>query len=114
MTKFNSNFLHALPFSDLTVQFALAANTELTYTVPGDNSIAYRCEFAFPYNANVWVGYNITATSPTAGTLTEANRVELRPGAYNGARYVRGGDVLHFVSNATVTDAGFSLLQLPS
>lgn len=112
MTKYSSNFNDSYPFSDVAPQFALAANVELTYTVPGTNEDSYRVEFAVPYNANIWVGYNVTATSPTPATMSSNTRVELiRSGM---RRYVRGGDVLHFISNAIVTDAGFSLLKLPS
>ena len=109
MTNFNTNFLETLPFSDLTGQLALAANTALTYTVPGTNAIQYRIEFKLAYNANVYVGYNITATVPTPGTLTSNSRIEFRP----NVKYVRGGDVLSFISNALVTDSGFSLLTVP-
>jgi|SRR6185503_16130323 len=112
MTTYNSAFEGAFPFSDQTVQVALAANTELTYTVPGDNSMQYRADFSVPYNANIWIGYNITVTQPTPATATTTNRVE-RISNENYVRYVRGGDVLHFISNALVTDIGISLLRLP-
>ena len=109
MTTFASNFNGCLPFSDMAVSFGLTANTELTYTIPGDNTKTYRCEFAWPYNANVHVGYNVTATTPSLNAVAQTPNIELRP----SVRYVRGGDVLHFKSIADVTDAGFSLLQLP-
>lgn len=109
---FNTNFLGTLPFSDLTVQIALAATTELTYTVPGTTADLYRCEFSWAYNASVWVGYNTTASVPPAGAITTSSNesLEFRP----GIRYVRGGDVLHFISDSIVTNGGFSLLKLPS
>ena len=116
MTKFNCGYERTFPFSDITVQVALAANTALTYTVPGTADMRYRCKFAFPYNANVWVGYNTTPIVPPAGAVTTvANEsVELNPGQYDEARYVRGGDVLSFISDSIVTNAGLSLLELPS
>lgn len=110
MTNYNSSFDATKPFSDMAVSMALAANTELTYTVPGTNAVQYRCEFSWPYNANVFVGYNVTATTPGAGTIAQTPNIELRP----EFRYVRGGDVLHFKSIDIVTAAGFSLLRLPS
>lgn len=112
MTMFVSSFNGTLPFSDISVQVALAATTELTYTVPGDNNVQYRCEFSYPYNANVWVGYNTTATVPPAGavTVTSNEKLELRP----DVRYVRGGDVLSFISDSLVTNMGLSLLTLPA
>lgn len=109
MTQYNTSSERTFPFSNMAVQLALAANTELTYTIPGDNSATYRCEFSYAYNANVWVGFNATSTTPVAGTVAESPNVELNP----EVRFVRGADVLHFKSNATVTDAGFSLLRLP-
>ena len=112
MTRYNSNFEGTLPFSDQTGRIALAANTALPYTIPGTSADQYRMEFSWPYNANVYVGYNTTAVVPVAGAITTSSNIsiELRP----KVRYVRGGDVLSFVSSSLVTDGSFSLLQLPS
>lgn len=109
-TPYNSSFNETYPFSDTAPQFALAANTELTYTVPGTGKQKYQVQFSWPYNANVWVALNRTATSPTPATMSSDARCQLRPDKL----YVIGGDVLHFVSNGIVTDAGFSLLQIPN
>ncbi len=116
MTRYNSNFERTFPFSDFTVQLALAANTALTYTVPGDSSNQYRCEFSFAYNANIWVGYNTTAVVPAPGAVTTVTNqsLELNPGKFGEARYVRGGDVLSFISDSLVSNAGLSLLKLPN
>ncbi len=113
MTKYNSNFEECFPFSDQTAEIALAAATALPYTIPGANTDQYRCEFSVPYNANVWVGYNITATFPAPATTASTNRIE-RINNTKYVRYVRGGDVLSFISDAIVTNVGLSLLQLPS
>lgn len=112
MTKFSTNFLETLPFSDQTVQVALAANTALTYTIPGTNADQYRCEFSYAYDANVWVGYNTTAVVAVAGTVTTSSNssIVLRP----KIKYVRGGDVLSFISGSIVSNMGFELLVLPS
>ena len=112
MTKFSTNFLDCLPFSDQTVQVGLAANTALPYTIPGDSSVQYRCEFSYANDANVWVGYNTTAVVPVAGTVTTTSNssVVLRP----KIKYVRGGDVLSFISGSIVSNMGFELLLLPS
>ncbi len=109
MTKYNSSFNDTYPFSDTTGQFALAANTELTYTVPGEAKNIYRAQFSWNFDSNVWVRINGTAVVPTPGTMTSDSQCERCP----ERKYVKGGDVIHFISNATVTDAGFSLLQLP-
>lgn len=112
MTKYNTNFEGTFPFSDQTVQISLAANTALSYTIPGGNDIQYRCEFSWYYTSAVWVGYNTTAVVPVAASATTSSNssIEFRP----SVRYVRGGDVLSFISDSIVTNAGFSLLQLPS
>lgn len=117
MTKFNTNYLECLPFSDYTLQFVLAANTESTYIVQdptgtGLTNAVYRCEFSFPANANVWVGYNYPATVPSPGFITDTENQSL---ALNPkVRYVRSGDVLSFISDSIVLNAGFELLLLPS
>jgi hypothetical protein len=111
MTSFASSFNGTLPFSDISVQVALAAATGLTYTIPGTNAKEYRCEFSYAYNANVWIGYNTTAVVPVAGAVTTVanNKLELNP----KAKFVRGGDVLSFISNAQVDNMGIALLELP-
>jgi len=112
MTKFNTSFLETLPFSDQTYQIALAASTALTITIPGTSADQYRAEFSWPYNANVYVGYNSTAIVPPAGTVAHTDNVSivLRP----KIKYVRGGDVLSFISGSLVTDGSMELLVLPS
>lgn len=112
MTKFSTNFLETLPFSDHAVQVGLAANTALPYTIPGTDAAQYRCEFSYAYDANVWVGYNTTAVVPVAGTVTTSSNssIVLRP----KIKYVRGGDVLSFISGSIVSNMGFELLLLPS
>lgn len=117
MTKFNCNYEKTFPFSDISVQIALGANAVLTYTIPGDPSMRYRCKFAFPESANVWVGYNTTPIVPlvTAVTTITNQKVELNPGKYDGeARFVNGGDILSFISDSIVTNTGLTLLELPS
>lgn len=108
-TPFRESFGECTPFSNTTAQFGLTAATALSYTVPGQSDQKFRCEFSWPYNANVWVGYNVTATSPTENTMSSNANIELRP----IARYVNGGDVLSFISISAVTDAGLRLLAIP-
>lgn len=109
-TVYSSNFDGTLPFSDTTAQINLATNTEQTYTVPGTNSQKYRATFGFSANANVYIGLNVTAASPSSGTKTTTNNLEFRP----GARYVKGGDILHAVSPDTAgAYIGISLLAIP-
>lgn len=108
MTKFNTKYLGALPFSDTTVQIGLAATTALPYTIPGTSAQIYRAEFKWPYNASVWVGLNKTAILPIAATATASGNLEMNP----DIRYVKGGDVLSFISDSLVTNASLSLLEI--
>lgn len=110
MTRYAMSNGGTVPFSDITVQLSLLANTGLTYTVPGPNSISYRAEFSWNDDESVWVGYNITPTVPSSGTITQTNSVERNP----KIKFVRGGDVLTFISRDITADSGFSLLQLAS
>lgn len=87
----------------------LVANTPLTLTVPGNNSQKYEVQFSWPYNANVWVGFNLAASIPIDGVITSTPNNELRP----DKRFVRGGDVLSFVSSAIVSDSGVRFLTIP-
>lgn len=115
MTTYNKSYQDTFPFSDTTAQFGLSSAMALSYTVPGTKNITYRAQFSFPESANVWVGYNVTATLPTENTMTSNSNIELNPGKYDGyGRYIRGGDVLSFISTLAITDVGISLLKIPT
>jgi hypothetical protein len=86
-----------LPFSDTCVQFSLITNIGQSYTVPGLSSQKYQALFSYAENSNVYVGYNVTALSPTSGTNTTTNNMEYKP----MKRFVKGGDVLSIVSPDT-------------
>jgi hypothetical protein len=109
MTKYAESFEWTFPFTDKSVQFNLVATEALSYTVPGGNQTQYRADFVIPYNANVWIGYNVTASYPLSGTIANVSQVELI-GHAKYTRYVRGGDVLSFISNANVSDCNMTLL----
>jgi hypothetical protein len=109
VTNYQKNFTESFPFSNAGVQILLAASTAISYTVPGISTQKYRAKFSAASNAEVWVGYNVTATVPTTNTATPISNVEFIP-LYE-ARYVNGGDVLSFISLATPS-VGVSLLQV--
>ncbi len=108
-TKYRESF-GAMPFSDTGTGINLAANTELTYTVPGTSNDQYVCQFAWAYNANVYVAINQTPVLPAAGALGAGYNQELRP----VSKFVRGGDVLHFLSVSAAADNSLSLYSLPA
>ena len=112
MTMYNDNFAHTHPFSDTTSRMNLATGVAQTYTVPGTNDQKYRAEFRTASTSNVYIGYNSAPTAPVSGAQVNNGNVEYLP---MSARYVKGGDVLSFISgDATGAQVGVSLLQLPS
>jgi len=112
MTGYSSNFDETKPFSDTVAQINLATNTEQTYTVPGTSAQKYRAIFTYAANSNVFVGINVTASSPGAGLKTTTENLEFRP---IEPKYVKGADVIHVVSPDTAgAYMGISLLLLPS
>ncbi len=109
VTQFRTNFDCTHPFSDTGAKLWLAANAELTWTVPGDNSQKFRATFGFSSNAEIWVKLNGTVIVPVAGTVVDSYNEQINPEYL----YVNGGDVLHFISTAT-PQVGVTLLSLPS
>lgn len=105
----NANYIETLAFSDTCVQVNGAANTEETFTVPGDATMLYQAYFTYSCNSNVFIRLNDTPTSPLAGTVTTEPYSEFKP----VKRYVHGGDVIHFISpDAAGAYIGVSLRQL--
>lgn len=96
------------PFGNRAPQFALAASTVLTYTVPGTDEVTYQMQFSWPYNANVWVGLNATPVIPTPATMSSSTVSVLNP----HRKFVKGGDVLSFISDSIVVNAGFELFEV--
>ncbi len=107
--SYNNLYQDCMPFSDITPTVALAANTPLSYTVPGTSTDIYRVEFHYNYTANVYVANNSTAAVPSAGTISTSSVSSYRP----KVRFVKGGDVLSFVTPDTTATFGFDLLAIP-
>ena len=108
-TKYQVNFTETFPFSDTNVIILLAASTALPYTVPGNPTQIYRAHFSVSTSADVWVNLNGTAIVPVSNTATSTSyqeRIDV-----NFQRYVKGGDVLSFISTGT-PQVGVSLLQV--
>ena len=106
--KYNANYIETMPFSDVCLQLNLAAATQQTWTIPGTPEQFYQAYFKYASNSNVFVCNNGTAISPTAGAQTTQQYSEYKP----KKRYVRGGDVLSFVTPDTTAYMGVSLRQL--
>lgn len=109
-TNYNMNYNDCMPFTDIAPSVALAANTPLSYTVPGPATTKYRVEFHYNYLSNIYIANNSTAAVPVAGTVSASSVSSYRP----NVRYVKGGDVLSFITSDTSAQFGFDLLVVPN
>ena len=107
-TQYNANYIETIPFSDTSIQVSLTTNAEQTFTVPGTNTMQYQALFSFNEVDNVYVCLNSTPVVPTAGSVGTQQYNDYRP----IKRYVRGTDVLHFITPDTASHFGVSLRQL--
>lgn len=109
--KWYNNFNGTTNFSDVTARFHLTATTELTYTIPGEETQYYQAFFNYGSSAaNVYVGYNSTVTVPAANATETTGFVESKP----ELRIVKGGDVIHLITPDANVYMGLSLRSLPS
>lgn len=111
--QYNSNFDLTIPFSDVSVQVALATGVVQTFVVPGSSTDRYSARFGYTSTSNVFVRLNATPATPGAGLNTQQPYSEFRPGADGSQRYVKGGDVLQFITPDANAYVGISLRQLP-
>jgi hypothetical protein len=107
-TKYNENYHETIPFSDTDFQVGLSINSEQTLTVPGASTMQYQALFSFNATANVYVCLNATPTVSAPGSVGSQFYNEFRP----DKRYVRGGDVLHFITPDATAYCGVSLRQI--
>ncbi len=105
---YNANYIETMPFSDTCAQVACAANTEETFTVPGTSTMQYQAYFEYISTSNVFICLNTAPTIPGAGTVGTQQYNEFRP----KKRYVRGGDVIHFITPDASAYIGVSLRKL--
>ncbi len=110
--SYNSNYDLTIPFSDVSVQVALNANADETYTVPGPATAKYAARFAYTQDSNVFVCLNAAAVVPSAGTVATQQYNEFKPGFDGSQRYVQGGDVIHLKTPDTTAYVGISLRSL--
>lgn len=112
-TLYNTNYDLTMPWVDDSAQLYLAATTDETYTVPGTGMDKYSVRFAYTEASNVYVGLNAEATVPDSGTpVATQSYCEFRPGGDGTQRYVKGGDVLHFITPDTTAYVGIRLMKL--
>jgi hypothetical protein len=106
--QYNANYIETMPFSDTCVQVNCAANIAETFTVPGNPEQQYQAYFEYNQSSNVFICKNSTPAIPASGTVGTQQYNEFRP----KKRYVRGGDVLNFITPDTNAYIGVSLRQL--
>ena len=106
--SYNSNYIETMPFSDTAIQVNCAAAVEQTYTVPGTPTTQYQAYFEYASNSNVFVRNNAVPLVPASGTVGTQPYSEFKP----KKRYVKGGDVLHFITPDTNAYIGISLRQI--
>lgn len=106
--QYNANYIETMPFSDTAVQVNCGSNVEQTFTVPGTAEQQFQAYFEYNANSNVFVRKNATPTIPSSGSVGTQPYSEFKP----KKRYVRGGDVLHFITPDTNAYIGVSLRQL--
>ncbi len=104
----NANYIETMPFSDTSVQVNCAANTEETFTVPGTDTMQYQAYFEYTSTSNVFIRLNAAPAIPASGTSGTEPYNEFRP----KKRYVRGGDVIHFITPDANAYIGVSLRKL--
>lgn len=107
-TPYNSSHESTNSFTDQAAQINLAAATVATYTVPGLNQMRFQCIFSWSANADVYVGVNETPVASTMGMITNSSGVAFRP----LKKFVKGGDILSFLSTSAVADSGLELFLL--
>lgn len=105
---YNANYIETMPFSDTCVQVNCGSNVEETFTVPGDAEDQYQAYFEYASNSNVFVCKNATPTMPLIGNVGTQQYNEFKP----KKRYVKGGDVLHFITPDANAYIGVSLRKL--
>lgn len=113
-TNYASNYDQTIPFSDTCAQIALATGTARPYTVPGTERDKYSMLLSYISTSNVFVGWNVTAVTVGAGAMTTTQYIEFRPGADGTKRFVKGGDVISFITPDASAYVGLRLMQLPA
>lgn len=108
--QYYNNYEDTTNFSDNPSRLALATNVEQTITVPGNSSQKMQALFEYASNSNVFVGYNITATVPLAGTTDDVGSIEFKP----KKRFVKGGDTLSLITPDASAYCGVSFRSLPA
>jgi hypothetical protein len=107
--QYHNNYIDTTNFSDTSYRMTLTTGVEVTVTVPGDAEDNLQAIFGYAATSQIMVGYNSSPTIPANDTAVSTGRVEVNP----IKRFVKGGDVLHFMTPDTSALVGVSLRALP-
>ena len=110
VSTYYNNYHDTTNFSDTSPRMTLTSGVEVTYTVPGSDTHNYQAIFGYAANTTVLVGCNTTVTLPSSNTVDSTGSAEVNP----IKRFVKGGDVLHFITPDTSALVGVSLRRIPS
>lgn len=113
-TPYNTNYDLTMPFVDDCAQIALGVGVEETYTVPGATAQKYSVRFTYTSTSNVFVRLNDTPAIPGGGSVATEPFNEFRAGEDGSQRYVKGGDVIHFITPDATAYVGIRLMAIPS
>jgi hypothetical protein len=106
--RWYSNYNDTLNFSDVTPRITLQAGASVSVTVPGVATNNLQVKFDYSPDAIVYVGYNEDVTVPAPGVVTTGRFSELLP----EQRFVKGGDVLYFVTPDPIAYIGIAYKSL--
>ena len=96
-----------LPFAVDNYNATIVANTDATLTTPS-YAPHYVAIFSYQQGGSVWVAANATAAKPVGATFASTTST-LNP----TARYVKAGDVIHFLTGDTSAMVGVTFYALP-
>lgn len=109
VAQYHNNYIDTTNFSDTTSRMTLTTGVAQTVTVPGDSSNKLQAIFGYASDSEIMVGYNEAPTVPANDTVIDTGRVEVNP----IKRFVKGGDVLHFMTPDATALVGVSFRALP-
>jgi hypothetical protein len=109
---YNTNYDLTMPFSDICAQVALGVGVAQSFTVPGNSNTNYSVRFTYVEDSNVFVCLNTTPTVPGAASVGTQQYNEFRPGCDGSQRYVKGGDVIYFITPDATAYVGIRLMSV--
>jgi hypothetical protein len=111
---YNSNYDRTVPVSDVCAQVHLTTGVVQTYTVPGAATQYYSGRFTYISTSNVFIRINAVPTVPGPDSVGVEPYNEFRPGDDGSQRYLKGGDVVQFVTPDAAAYVGLSIRAIPS